>query len=113
MKILKNKFSDEKQEKNVKKAHENIKLNSSFSTHPTRERNILQTFEKRKNIGDKKLSVEHILFSKWFDIFSMDDIKTNTLIDCLCTSFCIHVLPHIIVSDNGPSFASSEFKSKN
>ena len=40
----------------------------------------------------------------------MSDIKTVTLIDTLRTSFATHGLPHIIVSDNRPSFTSKEFK---
>ena len=49
-------------------------------------------------------------YSKWMDIYSMSDIKTVTLIDTLRTSFATHGLPHIIVSDNRPSFTSKEFK---
>ena len=49
-------------------------------------------------------------FSKWLDVFDMGYIKSNTLIDCLLALFCIHGIPHIIVSDIGPSFVSSEFK---
>ena len=36
--------------------------------------------------------------------------KKVTLIDALRSSFAIHGLPYIIVSDNGPSFTSKEFE---
>ena len=49
-------------------------------------------------------------YSKWMDIYSMSDIKAVTLIDTLCISFATHGLMCIIVSDNGPSFTSKEFK---
>ena len=40
----------------------------------------------------------------------MSDIKAVTLIDALRISFATHGLPYVIVSDNGPSFTSKEFK---
>ena len=49
-------------------------------------------------------------YSKWMDIYSMCDIKAVTLIDALRISFATHGLLYIIVSDNGPSFTSKEFK---
>ena len=49
-------------------------------------------------------------YSKWMDIYSMSDIKAVTLIDTLRISFATHGLMCIIVSDNGPSFTSKEFK---
>ena len=49
-------------------------------------------------------------YSKWMDIYSMSDIKAVTLIDALRISFVTHGLMCIIVSDNGPSFTSKEFK---
>ena len=49
-------------------------------------------------------------YSKWMDIYSMSDIKAVTLIDALRISFANHGLPYVIVSDNGPSFTSKEFK---
>ena len=41
---------------------------------------------------------------------SMFHIETTTLTDCLSRSFSIYRLPHIIVSDNDPSFVSGECK---
>ena len=49
-------------------------------------------------------------YSKWMDIYSMSNIKTVALIDNLHISFATYGLPYIIVSDNGPSFTSKEFK---
>ena len=49
-------------------------------------------------------------YSKWMGIYSMSDIKAVTLIDALRISFATHGLPYIIVSDNGSSFTSKEFK---
>ena len=49
-------------------------------------------------------------FLKWFDVLSMNDIKSNTLIDCLLASFWIRGLPDIIISDNGPSFLAVDLK---
>ena len=49
-------------------------------------------------------------YSKCMDIYSMSDIKTETLIDALRLSFATHGLPYIIISYNRPSFTSKEFK---
>lgn len=49
-------------------------------------------------------------YSKWVDVFPMKNISANLTINCLRHSFSTHGLPHIIVSDNGPSFISNEFK---
>ena len=49
-------------------------------------------------------------YSNWMDIYSISDIKTVILIDALHTSFATHGLLYFIVSDNGPSFTSKEFK---
>ena len=49
-------------------------------------------------------------YSKWLDIMPMNSINTATLTQCLRQSFPTHGLPFIIVTDNGPSFTSNEFK---
>ena len=49
-------------------------------------------------------------YSKWLDVIPMNNIKTSTLVESLRQSFAIHGLPFIVVTDNGPSFASSEFE---
>ena len=40
----------------------------------------------------------------------MNSINTATLTQCFRQSFSIHGLPFLIVTNNGPSFASNEFK---
>ena len=49
-------------------------------------------------------------YSKWLDIMPMNSINTATLTQCLRQSFSIYGLSFLIVTDNGPSFASNEFK---
>ena len=49
-------------------------------------------------------------YSKWFDIMPMNSINIATLTQCLRQPFSTHRLPFIIVTDNGPSFTSNEFK---
>ena len=49
-------------------------------------------------------------YSKRLDIMLINSINTATLIQCLRQSFSTHGLPFIIVTDNGPSFTSNEFK---
>ena len=93
------KHSDGKQLQNVRKAHKNIKLNSIFWTRPIRDVTFSKLSRSGKNISHKKLSVEHTPFSKWLDIFSMNDKKLNTIIDCFRTSFCIDtIILYLILS---------------
>ena len=49
-------------------------------------------------------------YSKWLDIMPMNSINIATLTQCLRQSFSTHGLPFIIVTNNGPSFTSNEFK---
>ena len=49
-------------------------------------------------------------YSKWLDNVPMNSINTATLTQCLRQSFSIYGLSFLIVTDNGPSFASNEFK---
>ena len=48
--------------------------------------------------------------SKWNDVNVTTSINASMTIEKLMFSFAIHGLPHTIVSDNGPSFVSSEFE---
>ena len=58
----------------------------------------------------KMFLVLYDTYSKWIELFALNNIKTATLIKCLRRTFSTHEIPYFIVSDNGPSFTSSEFK---
>ena len=47
--------------------------------------------------------------SKWMDVQLMQSISSAKTIQKLCTIFANHGIPRKIVTDNGPSFTSSEF----
>ena len=49
-------------------------------------------------------------YSKWLDVQVMQSITTAKTIDKLNKIFSTHGLPQKIVTDNGPSFTSDEFK---
>ena len=49
-------------------------------------------------------------YSKWLDVKVMQSIITAKTIDKLNKIFSTHGLPQKIVTDNGPSFTSEEFK---
>lgn len=48
-------------------------------------------------------------YSKWIDVHIMNSMSTTTTIYKLKSTFPTHGLPDVIVTDNGGSFASSEF----
>ena len=48
--------------------------------------------------------------SKWLDVHIMQSITSAKTIEKLRTVFAIHGLPQKVVTDNGPSFVSAEFK---
>ena len=48
--------------------------------------------------------------SKWLDAHIMHNITSSRTIEKLRQIFSIHGLPRKIVTDNGPSFTSDEFK---
>ena len=48
--------------------------------------------------------------SKWLDVQTMQSITTAKTVEKLRAIFATHGLPKTIVSDNGPSFTSEEFK---
>ena len=48
--------------------------------------------------------------SKWLDVQITQSISTSKTVEKLRFVFAIHGLPRTIVSDNGPSFTSDEFK---
>jgi hypothetical protein len=48
--------------------------------------------------------------SKWMDVVIMKNITTTTTIEKLRTIFATHGIPRKIVTDNGPSFTSHQFK---
>ena len=49
--------------------------------------------------------------SKWMDIHCVNSATSSMTIEKLRTTFASHGLPEIVVTDNGPNFMSSEFKS--
>ena len=49
-------------------------------------------------------------FSKWPEVFIVNSTSASQTIDRLCTIFATHGLPVTLVSDNGPSFSSTDFK---
>ena len=48
--------------------------------------------------------------SKWIETHVMNSSTSSTTIECLRSIFSQFGLPNTIVTDNGPSFASAEFK---
>jgi transposase InsO family protein len=48
--------------------------------------------------------------SKWMDVQLMQSITTTKTVEKLLNVFATHGLPQMVVTDNGPSFTSSEFK---
>ena len=48
--------------------------------------------------------------SKWMDIQIMQSITSEKVIEVLKTIFATHGLPRKVVTDNGPSFTSTEFQ---
>ena len=48
--------------------------------------------------------------SKWLDIHLLPSISSANTIDTLRTVFATHGLPHKVVTDNGSSFTSEEFR---
>ena len=49
-------------------------------------------------------------YSKWIDVYPMNSIDAPTTIRKLRNCFATHGLPLSIVSDNGPTFTSQEFR---
>ncbi len=49
-------------------------------------------------------------FSKWIDAYPVTTASSILTIERLRSSFAIHGLPEILVSDNGSCFTSQEFK---
>lgn len=49
-------------------------------------------------------------FSKWIDVLIVNSTSAECTINKLRSIFTIHGLPEQVVSDNGPSFTSAEFK---
>ena len=49
-------------------------------------------------------------YSKWIDIKKMCDISSESAIRALKEYISIWGLPHQIVTDNGPAFASEQFQ---
>ena len=48
--------------------------------------------------------------SKWLDVHTMSSINSTTTIENLRTVFATHGLPHKVITDNGLSFTSYEFR---
>ena len=48
--------------------------------------------------------------SKWLDAHIMSSMSSEKTIETLRTVFANHGLPQMIVTDNGPSFTSNEFR---
>lgn len=49
-------------------------------------------------------------YSKWPKVFVMPTTNSEKTIEVLRNIFCRYGLPHCVVSDNGPQFASTEFQ---
>ena len=49
-------------------------------------------------------------YSKWIDVHLMQSISSANTIEKLCMVFATHGLPQKVVTDNGPSFTSEEFR---
>ena len=49
-------------------------------------------------------------YSKWMDVFPVNNATTSVTIECLRTCFSTHGLPQMCVSDNGTCFTSDKFK---
>lgn len=47
--------------------------------------------------------------SKWLDVYVMSSITTSKTVEQLRTIFTTHGLPKTVVTDNGPTFTSTEF----
>jgi transposase InsO family protein len=50
-------------------------------------------------------------YSKWIAVEKLKNLSTNGLINALMNVFYVHGFPDVITSDNGPQYASKEFKS--
>ena len=48
-------------------------------------------------------------YSKWLDVIPTSGCSAQITISKLRSLFCIHGIPDVLVSDNGPCFASEEF----
>ena len=60
--------------------------------------------------GKYLLLVATNVFSKWPEVHLVSSTLAQQTIEKLRTMFAIHGIPMTIVSDNGPPFASMEFK---
>ena len=59
---------------------------------------------------DKMFFILYGLYSRWIEVYHMSNIISKAKINSLRHSFATHRLPYIIVTDNGISFTSKEFK---
>lgn len=48
-------------------------------------------------------------YSKWPEVFVMQNTTVNKTVDCLCSMFCRYGYPEQVVSDNEPQFTAEEF----
>ena len=58
----------------------------------------------------KQLLVIVDAHSKWIEMHIVSSMSTAITIDKLRQTFATHRLPQTVVSDNGPEFASQEFR---
>ena len=49
-------------------------------------------------------------YSRFFEVDEMSSTTSNAIIKKLCHQFARHGIPQTVISDNGPSYASDEFK---
>ena len=49
-------------------------------------------------------------YSKWMDVVLVSSLSSQTTIKTLGTIFAMHGLPEMLVSDNGATFTSNDFR---
>ena len=49
-------------------------------------------------------------FTKWVEVYPMNDIKTVSTLKCLRKTFSVFCIPYTLITDNGPLSVSEEFE---
>jgi len=50
-------------------------------------------------------------YSKWLEVIPMSSATSNATMEVLSSVFAMHGLPKFLVTDNGPQFISTDFRS--